>query len=58
MSPLVLVPKKNGKLRVGVNLKKVNAATIIDNYPLPITERLLERVAEKGVYNFVDGFFG
>ena len=34
--PIVVVPKKNGKLRVCVNLKKVNAATIRDNYPLPI----------------------
>ena len=25
VSPLVIVPKKNGKLRVCVNLKKVNA---------------------------------
>ena len=36
VSPLVVVPKKNGKLRVCVNLKKVNAATIRDHYPLPI----------------------
>ena len=33
VSPLVVVPKKNGKLRVCVNLKKVNAATIRDHYP-------------------------
>lgn len=31
VSPIVVVPKKNGKLRVCVNLKKVNAATIRDN---------------------------
>ena len=28
VSPLVVVPKKNGKLRVCFDLKKVNAATI------------------------------
>ena len=28
VSPIVIVPKKNGKLRVCVNLKKVNTATI------------------------------
>jgi len=28
VSPIVIVPKKNGKLRVCVNLKKVNIATI------------------------------
>ena len=33
VSPIVVVPKKNGKLRVCVNLKKVNAATIRDHYP-------------------------
>ena len=41
VSPIVVVPKKNGKLRVCINLKKVNAATIRDNYPLPITKHLL-----------------
>ncbi|RYA37908.1 reverse transcriptase family protein, partial [Enterobacter cloacae complex sp. GF14B] len=58
VSPIVVVPKKNGKLRVCVNLKKVNAATIRDNYPLPITEHVLERVAGKRVYSFLDGFSG
>ena len=52
------VPKKNGKLRVCVNLKKVNAATIRDHYPLPITNRVIKRVAGEEAYNFLDGFFG
>ena len=54
----MVVPKKNGKLRVCVNLKKLNAATIRDNYPLPITDHVLERVAGKQAYSFLDGFFG
>ncbi len=58
MSPIVVVPKKSGNLRVCVNLKKVNAATIRDNYPLPITEHILERVAGKEAYSFLDGFSG
>lgn len=56
VSPIVIVPKKNGKLRVCVNLKKVNAATIRDHYPLPITDHVLERVAGKKAYSFLDGF--
>ena len=51
VSPIVVVPKKNGKLRVCVNLKKVNAATIRDSYPLPIIDHVLERVAGKEAYN-------
>ncbi|MCO5558107.1 hypothetical protein L7F22_011684 [Adiantum nelumboides] len=45
VSPIVVALKKNEKLRVCVNLKKVNAATIRDNYPLPITDHVIERVA-------------
>ena len=58
LSPIVIVPKKNGKLRVCVNLKKVNAATIRDHYPLPITDHVLEQVAGKQAYSFLDGFSG
>ena len=41
-----------------VNLKKVNAATVRDHYPLPIIEHVLERVAGKKAYSFLDGFLG
>ena len=58
VSPLVVVPKKNKKLRVCVNLKKVNAATIRDHYPLPIIDHVLERVAGAEAYSFLDGFSG
>lgn len=47
VSPFVVVPKKNDKLRVCISLQKVNAAIIRDNYPLPITKHMLERVAGK-----------
>ena len=47
VSPIVVVPKKNGKLRVCVNLTKVNAATFKDNYHLPIADHVIERVARK-----------
>ena len=56
--PLVVAPKKNKKLRVCVNLKKVNAATIRDHYPFPITHHVLERVAGVEAYGFLDGFSG
>ncbi|MCO5580106.1 hypothetical protein L7F22_033972 [Adiantum nelumboides] len=56
VSSIVVVPKKNGKLRVCVNLKKVNVATIRDNYPLAITDHVIERVAGREAYSFFDGF--
>lgn len=56
VSPLVVVPKKNGTLRVCVNLKKVNAATIRDHYPLLITDHVIKRVTRAEAYSFLDGF--
>ena len=53
MSPIVVDPKKIGKLRVCVKLKKVNITTIQDHYPLPITSHVLERVVGKQAYNQV-----
>ena len=59
VSPIAVVPKKNGKLRVCVNLKKVNAATMQDHYLLPFTDYMLERVdSGKCAYSFLDGFLG
>ena len=58
VSPIVVVAKKNGKLKVCVNLQQVNAVTTRDNYLLLITDRVLERVIGKESYSFLDGFSG
>lgn len=48
VSLIVVVHKKNDKLRICVNLKKVNVATVRDHYPFPVnTDHVLERVAGK-----------
>ena len=44
VSSTMVVPKKNGKLRVCVSLKQVNSTTIWANYPLPIRDHVIERV--------------
>ena len=54
----VVVPKKNGRMRVCVNLKKVNIATIRDHYPLLIIGHVIERVVGAEAYSFLDGFSG
>jgi hypothetical protein len=58
LSPIVVVPKKNGKLRVCVDYWKLNAATITDAFPLPFTDDVLDTVARHEMYNFLDGFSG
>ena len=58
VSPIVVVLEKNYKLKVRINLKKVNKTTIMDHYCLPIREHLLEWVVEKEAHSFLDGFLG
>lgn len=38
--PIVVVPKKNGKLRICVDFRKLNEQTIKDPFPLPLTVTL------------------
>jgi hypothetical protein len=41
LSRIVVVPKKNGKFRICVNFRKMNATTKKDPYPLPFTYEVL-----------------
>ena len=56
--PIVVVPKKNGKLRVWVDFRKLNDQTIKDPFPLPFTETMLDQVAGFEMYSFADGYSG
>ena len=58
LSPIVVVPKKNGKIRVCVDYRKLNAVTITDAFPLPFTDSVLDVVAGHEMYSFLDGFSG
>ncbi len=57
LSPIVVMPKKNGKLRIYVDFRKLNVATKKDPYLLPFTDEVINIVAGHEVYTFVDGFF-
>jgi hypothetical protein len=56
LSPIVIVPKKNGKLRICVDFHKLNAATKKDPYPLPFIDEVLDAVIGYALYTFLDGF--
>ncbi len=53
MSPIVIVPKKNGKLRIYIDFKKLNAATKKDPYPLPFTYEVLNTIIGYEAYSFL-----
>ena len=55
---MVIVPKKNGKIQVCVDYRKLNAATVTYAFPLPFTDNVLDTVARHECYNFLDRFSG
>jgi hypothetical protein len=55
LSPIVVVPKKNGKC---INFKKLNVGTKKDPYPLPFTNEVLNKIAGYETYSFLDGHLG
>ncbi len=56
LSPIVIVPKKNGKLKICVDFKKLNVTTKKDPYPLPFTNEVLNIVVRYEAYSFLDGY--
>jgi len=56
LSPIVVVPKKNGKLRIYVDFRKLNATTKKDPCPLPFTDEVINTIVRHEVYTFLDKF--
>jgi len=58
LSPIMVVPKKKGKLGICVDFKKLNKATRKDLYPLPFFDEILNIIACYEAYSFLDGHSG
>lgn len=56
LSPTIVVPKKNEKLRICVDFRRLDAATKKDPYPLLFTDEVLDAVLEYDAYSFIDCF--
>ena len=44
VSPVVVVPKKNGKWRICVDFKPLNAVTKRDHFALPFQDEILDEI--------------
>jgi hypothetical protein len=56
LSPIVIVPKENGKLKICTYFKKLNATTKKYPYPLPFTYEVLNTIIGYEAYSFSDGY--
>jgi hypothetical protein len=54
--PIVVIPRKNGKLRIFVDFRKLNVAIKKDPYPLPFTNEVINIVDRHKIYTFLDKF--
>jgi hypothetical protein len=53
LSPIVIVPKKNGKLIIYIDLRKLNVAIKKDPYPLLFLDEMLNTIAGYEAYIFL-----
>ncbi|XP_062021144.1 uncharacterized protein LOC133737640 [Rosa rugosa] len=58
ISNVVPVKKKNGKIRVCIDFRDLNAATPKDEYPMPMADLLVDRAARHEILSFMDGHAG
>ena len=59
VSPMVVQEKKTkGDIRICVDLRKLNDASLHDPFPTPFTDEVLDNVGGQEVYSFIDGFSG
>jgi hypothetical protein len=55
---MVVQDKKTGKIRICVDLSKLNDACFHDPFPTTLTDKVLDNVGGQEVYSFIDGFLG
>jgi hypothetical protein len=56
LSPIMVIPKKNGKLKIYVDFKNRKVLTKEDSYLLPFTDEVINIVIGHEVYTFLNGF--
>ena len=54
VSPIVVGRKRDGQIRLCVDLRQVNRAVVTDGYPIPHMEEILHRLQGSHVYSVID----
>ncbi|XP_023806938.1 uncharacterized protein K02A2.6-like [Oryzias latipes] len=54
VSPIVVTQRKNGKIRMCVDLREPNKAIVVDSFPLPHMEELLSALTGATLFSTID----
>ena len=58
LANIVLIPKKDGKVRMCMDYRDLNKAFPKDDFSLPHIDTLVDSAASSAMYSFMDGFSG
>ena len=58
LANVVPIPKKNDKVRVCVDFRDLNKASLKDDFPLPHIDMPVDSTTGHSMLSFMDGFFG
>jgi plasmid rolling circle replication initiator protein Rep len=58
ISNIILVYKKNGKMRVCIDFRDLNRVTPMDGYLMPVADLLVDAAVVHKVISFMDGNAG
>ena len=53
-SGVLFVPNANGKLRLCVDFRPLNAITVVDDYPLPRIGEMIDQVGKATIFSKLD----
>lgn len=53
-APILFVPKKDGKMRLCVDYRGLNALTIKNRYPLPLISEMIDRLSGSKIFTKLD----
>jgi len=54
MAHAIFVPKKSGELRISIDYRELNKQSIRDSYPLPLPDKMQDRLAGSKVFSMLD----
>ncbi|RVW15271.1 hypothetical protein CK203_082033 [Vitis vinifera] len=57
LANVILIPKKDGKMKVCVDFQDLNKANPKDDFPLPHIDMLVDSTTDHLMLSFMDGFF-